>query len=51
MDALDPSGLWGETDGAMEIADFWLDARELVDIVDGLQGACYWALGESFNVI
>ena len=34
--ALDPSGLWGKTRGAMEIADCWLDARELVDIADGL---------------
>ena len=51
MDALDPSGLWGEIRGAIEIADCWLDARELVDIVDGLQGAWHWALGEGLGVI
>ena len=35
----------------MEIADCLLDARERVDIVDGLQGACHWALCEGFGVI
>ena len=51
MDALDPSELWGETGGTMEIADCWLNARDLVDIVDGLQGAWHWVLGKGFNVI
>ena len=35
----------------MEIADCWLDAREPVDIGDGLQGAWHWASGEGFDVI
>ena len=50
-----PKGFhWNRTPASVrsrEIADRGLDARELVDIVDGLQGAWHWALGESFDVI
>ena len=35
----------------MEIADRGLDAREFIDVVDGLQGAWHWAVGEGFDVI
>ena len=50
VDDIEPGCFGGETCSAMEVADCWLSAREIIHIVDGFI-RCWPIITSRFNVM